>query len=67
MAIIQQDIENGNSKKENITHFYKEYKLSSLLTQSNVRKEKGISLGVLFTTLLAVIFTGKSKKNASRS
>ncbi len=60
MAIIQQDFENGNSEKEKITHFYKENKLGSLLTQSNVRKEKGISLAFLFTTLLAVIFTGKS-------
>ena len=60
MAIIQQDFENDNSEKEKITHFYEEYKLGSLLTQSNIRKEKGISLAYLFTTLLSVIFTGKS-------
>jgi hypothetical protein len=51
----------GFSTVENRIHsFFHNQKLGLLLRQSNVRKEKGVSLDTLFQLLLSLSFTGKN-------
>ena len=51
----------GFATVENRIHsFFHNQNLSQLLRQSNIRKEKGVSLETLFQFLLALAFTGKN-------
>ena len=43
-----------------ISSFFHNHKLGDLLRQSNIRKDKGISLDALFQFLLTMAFTGKN-------
>jgi hypothetical protein len=43
-----------------INLFFHNHKLGELLRQSNIRKDKGVSLDTLFQFLLTVAFTGKN-------
>lgn len=43
-----------------INSFFHNHKLGELLRQSNIRKDKGVSLDTLFQFLLTVAFTGKN-------
>ena len=43
-----------------INLFFHNHKLGELLRQSNIRKDKGVSLDTLFQFLLSVAFTGKN-------
>ncbi len=43
-----------------INSFFHNHNLGQLLRQSNIRKEKGVSLDTLFQFLLALAFTGKN-------
>lgn len=43
-----------------INLFFHNHKLGELLRQSNVRKDKGVSLDILFQFLLTMAFTGKN-------
>lgn len=43
-----------------INSFFQNHKLGHLFRQSNIRKEKGISLDTLFQFLLTMAFTGKN-------
>lgn len=43
-----------------INLFFHNHKLGDLLRQSNIRKDKGVSLDALFQFLLTVAFTGKN-------
>lgn len=43
-----------------ISSFFHNHNLGDLLRQSNVRKDKGVSLGTLFPFLLTMAFTGKN-------
>ena len=43
-----------------INLFFHNHKLGELLRQSNVRKDKGVSLDTLFQFLLTIAFTGKN-------
>lgn len=43
-----------------IKSFFHNHKLGDLLRQSNIRKDKGVSLDALFQFLLTVAFTGKN-------
>ena len=40
--------------------FFHNHKLGELLRQSNIRKDKGVSLDTLFQFLLTMTFTGKN-------
>jgi hypothetical protein len=40
--------------------FFHNHKLGELLRQSNIRKDKGVSLDTLFQFLLTMAFTGKN-------
>ena len=41
-----------------IISFFHDHKLGELLRQSNIRKDKGVSLDTLFPFLLTIAFTG---------
>ena len=43
-----------------IISFFHNHKLGELLRQSNIRKDKGVSLDTLFPFLLTIAFTGKN-------
>jgi hypothetical protein len=43
-----------------INSFFHNHKLGKLLQQSNVRKDKGVSLDTLFQFLMSIAFTGKN-------
>ena len=43
-----------------INLFFHNHKLGELLRQSNIRKDKGVSLDILFQFLLTIAFTGKN-------
>ena len=43
-----------------INLFFHNHKLGELLRQSNIRKDKGVSLDTLFQFLLTLAFTGKN-------
>ena len=43
-----------------INRFFKNYKVNSLLRQSNFRKEKGFSCTLIFRFIFMLIFTGKN-------
>ena len=43
-----------------INSFFYNHKLGDLLRQSNIRKDKGVSLDILFQFLLTMAFTGKN-------
>ena len=43
-----------------INSFFHNHKLGELLRQSNIRKDKGVSLDTLFPFLLTIAFTGKN-------
>jgi hypothetical protein len=50
-----------NAPLENqINLFFHNHKLGELLRQSNIRKDKGVSLDTLFQFLLTIAFTGKN-------
>ncbi|WP_099192871.1 IS4 family transposase [Tepidibacter mesophilus] len=53
---------NDSEKKLNstINRFFKNYKVNSLLRQSNFRKEKGFSCTLIFKFIFMLIFTGKN-------
>lgn len=56
-----QQIVAGFATVENRIHsFFHNQNLGQLLRQSNVRKEKGVSLDTLFQLLLSLAFTGKN-------
>ncbi|ABQ25044.1 IS4-like element ISGur1 family transposase [Geotalea uraniireducens] len=56
-----QQIVAGFASVENRIHsFFHNQNLGQLLRQSNVRKEKGVSLDTLFQLLLSLAFTGKN-------
>ncbi|ABQ26040.1 transposase, IS4 family [Geotalea uraniireducens Rf4] len=56
-----QQIVAGFASVENRIHsFFHNQNLGQLLRQSNVRKEKGVSLDILFQLLLSLAFTGKN-------
>jgi hypothetical protein len=48
------------SVENQINLFFHNHKLGELLRQSNVRKDKGVSLDTLFQFLLTIAFTGKN-------
>ena len=60
MAIISHKTENEYRLSKSFENFVKTYEIPELLKRSNVKKEKGISAGVVFSMLLTVVFLGKS-------
>jgi len=59
MAIVTQEYYEEKCRSKSIISFAKEFRLSQLLTQSNIRKAKGIGVLTIFVHLLTVAFTGK--------
>jgi IS4 transposase len=59
MAIISQDPYDEQCRSKSISRFAKEFRLARLLSQSNIRKAKGVGVLTVFMNLLAVAFSGK--------
>jgi hypothetical protein len=57
---MQQTITEITSVENQINLFFHNHSLGKLLRQCNIRKEKGVSLEILFQFLLALAFTGKN-------
>ena len=57
---MSQIVPGFDAVENRISSFFHNHNLGLLLRQSNVRKEKGISLDTLFQFLLSVAFTGKN-------
>lgn len=57
---MQQTVSEIPSVENQISLFFHNHSLGKLLRQCGIRKEKGISLEVLFQFLLALAFTGKN-------
>ena len=57
---MQQTVSEITSVENQINSFFHNHSLGKLLRQCGIRKEKGISLEVLFQFLLALAFTGKN-------
>jgi hypothetical protein len=57
---MQQTVSEITSVENQINLFFHNHSLGKLLRQCGIRKEKGISLEVLFQFLLALAFTGKN-------
>jgi len=60
MAIISQDVLDEQCRSKSILSFAKEFNLSLLLNQANIRKAGGFSVLAVFVQLLMVAFSGKS-------
>ena len=60
MAIVSQDFYDEQCRSKSILLFAKEFKLSRLLEQSNIRKARGIGVMTVFIHMLMVAFSGKS-------
>ena len=59
MAIVTQEIYDEQSRSKSIAQFAKEFKLTTVLEQSNNRKAKGVGVLTVFLSLLSVSFSGK--------
>jgi hypothetical protein len=57
---MQQTVTEISSVENQINLFFHNHSLGKLLRQCNIRKEKGVSLEILFQFLLALAFTGKN-------
>lgn len=60
MKIITQNYENDKKVSSSITTFFKKYKLSSILKDSNAYKTKGTPVINLFQYLFSLIFANRS-------
>ena len=60
MKIITQNYENDKKVSSAITNFFKKYKVSSILKDSNAYKTKGIPVINLFQYLFSLIFANRS-------
>ena len=59
MTILPYKNENEYLASKNISDFFKENKMDTLLARSNAKKEQGIGVCRVFGALLLMIFTGK--------
>jgi IS4 transposase len=59
MAIVTQEICDEQSRSKSISQFAKDFRLASVLEQSNNRKAKGVGVLTVFLGLLSVSFSGK--------
>lgn len=60
MKIITQDYQNDKMVSSSIKGFFKKYKISALLKESNAYKSKGIPVIAIFQYLFILIFTNRS-------
>lgn len=60
MKIITQNHENDKKVSSSIMNFFKKYKISSILRDSNAYKTKGIPVITLFQYLFSLIFANRS-------
>jgi len=60
MKIITQDYQNDKMVSSSIKGFFKKYKISALLKESNAYKSKGIPVIAIFQYLFMLIFTNRS-------
>ena len=60
MASITDSYCDEQCRSKSILHFSKEFKLGSLLQQSNIRKARGVGVLSILIHLLSVAFSGKS-------
>ena len=59
MAIVSQDPYDEQCRSKSILRFAREFNLTRLLNQANIRKAKGIGVLTVFVQLLTVVFSGK--------
>ena len=60
MISITQDYQNDKMVSSSIKNFFKEYKISATLKESNAYKSKGVSVIAIFQYLFMLIFTNRS-------
>ena len=60
MKSITQDYQNDKMVSSSIKNFFKEYKISATLKESNAYKSKGVSVIAIFQYLFMLIFTNRS-------
>ncbi|HHV17390.1 MAG TPA: hypothetical protein GXZ27_00800 [Thermoanaerobacterales bacterium] len=60
MKSITQDYQNDKMVSSSMKSFFKEYRISNALKESNAYKSKGISVIAIFRYLFMLIFTNRS-------
>jgi len=60
MKSITQIHQNDKIVSDSITHFFKKYKISSVLKSANAYKSKGVPILAIFQYLFSTIFTNRS-------
>lgn len=60
MKSITQNNENDNRVSSSIINFFKTYKISSILKESNAYKNKGVPVIELFVYLFSLVFENRS-------
>ena len=60
MTIMPVGQEKNKAIDDNFDKFFKRFKINAILRRINVKKEKGILVGVLFSFILKLVFTQKN-------
>jgi hypothetical protein len=64
MTNILPEKSENHEVESTVSHFFKEFKIGTLLNRANVKKTRGVSPVVLFQFLFTLVFTSKSGNQA---